>query len=157
LIGQNMITSPVRERLQRQFGNAGFGFVSFNTSAVVAGNGAQYHYTLSVPVDWSVGVSSATPGPDTSAVVSATAGSTITLVAKDVTQLRLMFQRQAGAGTSSSEVEMIARAAAQAAIDACDEVQRLAARQTEMEQEIARLNSALRGLADIIDSGRKAA
>lgn len=104
-IGQNMITSPVRERLQRQFGNAGFGFVSFNTSAVVAGNGAQYHYTLSVPVDWSVGVSSATPGPDTSAVVSATAGSTITLVAKDVTQLRLMFQRQAGGGVFSWSVD----------------------------------------------------
>lgn len=64
---------------------------------------------------------------------------------------------ETGVGAPSSEVEMIARAAAQAAIDACDEVQRLAARQTEMEQEIARLNSALRGLADIIDSGRKAA
>lgn len=56
-----------------------------------------------------------------------------------------------------SEVEAIARAAAQAAIDACDEVQRIAARQTEMEGEIARLNSALSGLADIIDRGRRAA
>lgn len=64
---------------------------------------------------------------------------------------------EAATSAAASEVEMIARAAAQAAIDACDEVQRLAARQTEMEQEISRLNSALRGLADIIDSGRKAA
>lgn len=105
-IGQNNIATPVRDALQTAFGNAGWGYVTFNATANVNGL-LTSQFTLTLSASWAIdtGPPSDFPGPDVSSVTSATAGHTITLTGTNCTGFTIHYYKKSGVGTFSWSVD----------------------------------------------------